>query len=140
MYPVFCTGEEKGSSNTHFLLWLTSRWPWDKRLVVPGLTGLKSLCVHLETQEIYNFSPLVNRRSCPRVVPTRQKVYVFNVYVPFSCPTIPIVQKKASCLVRHPGGRPKMKNGLARPEMNSKMVVVVVMHISLNALPAGQLA
>ena len=35
-----------------FLLWLTSRWPWDKRLVVPGLTGPKSLCVRLETQEI----------------------------------------------------------------------------------------
>ena len=36
----------------NFLLWLTPRWPWDKRLVVPGLTGPKSLCVRLETQEI----------------------------------------------------------------------------------------
>ena len=34
---------------------LTSRWLWDKRLVVPGLTGPKSLCVRLETQEIYIF-------------------------------------------------------------------------------------
>ena len=38
--------------NINFLLWLTCRWPWDKRLVVPGLTGPKSLCVRLETQEI----------------------------------------------------------------------------------------
>ena len=43
-------GEEK--AHTNFLLWLTSRWPWDKRLVVPGLTGPKSLCVRLKTQEI----------------------------------------------------------------------------------------
>ena len=27
--------------NINFLLWLTSRWPWDKQLVVPGLTGPK---------------------------------------------------------------------------------------------------
>ena len=39
--------------NINFLLWLTSRCPWDKRLVVPGLTGPKSLCVRLETQDIY---------------------------------------------------------------------------------------
>ena len=43
---------EKRHININFLLWLTSRWPWDKRLVVPGLTGPKSLCVRLETQEI----------------------------------------------------------------------------------------
>ena len=44
--------EKKRHININFLLWLTSRWPWDKRLVVPGLTGPKSLCVRLETQEI----------------------------------------------------------------------------------------
>ena len=43
---------EKRHMNINFLLWLTSRWPWDKRLVVPGLTGPKSLCVRFETQEI----------------------------------------------------------------------------------------
>ena len=43
---------EKRHININFLLWLMSRWPWDKRLVVPGLTGPKSLCVRLETQEI----------------------------------------------------------------------------------------
>ena len=43
---------EKRHININFLLWLTSRWPSDKRLVVPGLTGPKSLCVRLETQEI----------------------------------------------------------------------------------------
>ena len=43
---------EKRHININFLLWLTSRWPWDKRLVVPELTGPKSLCVRLETQEI----------------------------------------------------------------------------------------
>ena len=43
---------EKRHININFLLWLTSRWPWDKWLVVPGLTGPKSLCVRLETQEI----------------------------------------------------------------------------------------
>ena len=46
------TPGEKRHMNINFLLWLTSRWPWDKRLVVPGLTGPKSLCVRLETQEI----------------------------------------------------------------------------------------
>ena len=43
---------KKRHININFWLWLTSRWPWDKRLVVPGLTGQKSLCVCLETQEI----------------------------------------------------------------------------------------
>ena len=51
----------------------------DKRLVVPRLTGPKSLCVRLETQEI-ECSP--STRGCPDF----QKVYVFKVYVPFSCP------------------------------------------------------
>ena len=46
---------EKRHININFLLWLTSRWPWDKRVVVPGLTGPKSLCVRLETQEIQTF-------------------------------------------------------------------------------------
>ena len=41
--------EEKRHININFLFWLTSRWPWDKRLVVPELTGPKSLCVRLET-------------------------------------------------------------------------------------------
>ena len=43
---------EKWHININFLLWLTSRWPWDKRLVVPGLTGPKSLCFRLKAQEI----------------------------------------------------------------------------------------
>ena len=50
-----CSPGEKGHININFLLWLTSGWPWDKRLVVPGLTGPQSLCVRLETQEIYAF-------------------------------------------------------------------------------------
>ena len=33
--------EKKWHVNINFLLWLTSRWPWDKRLVVPGFTGPK---------------------------------------------------------------------------------------------------
>ena len=51
---VFSVGDpgEKRHININFLLWLTSRWLWDERLVVPGLTGPKSLCVRLETQEI----------------------------------------------------------------------------------------
>ena len=35
---LFCTRKipgEKRHININFLLWLTSRWPWDKRLVVP---------------------------------------------------------------------------------------------------------
>ena len=44
--------EETRHININFLLWLTSRWPWDKRLVVPGLTGPKSLCVRLKKKEI----------------------------------------------------------------------------------------
>ena len=43
---------EKRHININFLLWLTPRWHCDKRLVVPGLTGPKSLCVRLQTQEI----------------------------------------------------------------------------------------
>ena len=49
-YTALSPGEKR-HININFLLWLTSRWPWDKRLVVPGLTGPKSLCVRLETQE-----------------------------------------------------------------------------------------
>ena len=55
LYPLNRGGEtpgEKRHININFLLWLTSKWPWDKRLVVPELTGPKSLCVRLETQEI----------------------------------------------------------------------------------------
>ena len=48
-------GRRKRHININIFLWITSRWPWDKRLVVPGLTGPKSLCVRLETQEIYIF-------------------------------------------------------------------------------------
>ena len=33
---------EKRHININFLLWLTSRWPWDKQLVVPRLTAPKS--------------------------------------------------------------------------------------------------
>ena len=59
-FQHMCAGPQKGSMtpgekrhiNINVLLWLMSRWPWDKRLVVPGLTGPKSLSVRLETQEI----------------------------------------------------------------------------------------
>ena len=81
-----CPGEKR-HININFLLRLTSRRPWDKRLVVPGLTGPKSLCVRLETQE-YKLFPMVNRRVVPAWgCPDFQKVYVFKVYVPFSCPS-----------------------------------------------------
>ena len=44
---------EKRHININFWLWLTSRWPWDKWLVVPGLSRAKKFsCVRLETQEI----------------------------------------------------------------------------------------
>ena len=46
---------EKRHINIDFFLSLRFRWPWDTRLVVPGLTGPKSLCVRLETQEIQTF-------------------------------------------------------------------------------------
>ena len=51
--------------NINFLLWLASRCPWDKRLVVPGLTGPESLCFRLENTGNKNFFPLVNRRVVP---------------------------------------------------------------------------
>ena len=54
-YKKKCFPGGRRHININFLLWLTSRWPWDKRLVVPGLTGPKSLCVRLETQEILTF-------------------------------------------------------------------------------------
>ena len=53
---------EKRHTNINFLLWLTSRWPWDKRLVVPGLTGPKSLCVFASKHRKCKLLPLVNRR------------------------------------------------------------------------------
>ena len=52
IWGVLFETKKKRHININFLLWLTSRWPWDKRLVVPGLTGPKSLCVRIETQEI----------------------------------------------------------------------------------------
>ena len=58
------TPGEKRHINIKFLLWLTSRWRWDKRLVVPGLTGPKSLCVRLEHRKYKLFS-LVYRRVVP---------------------------------------------------------------------------
>ena len=84
---VFCPPPpgEKRHININFLLWLTSRWPWDKQLVVPGLTGPKSLCVRLENTGNINFSLWLTgglSQGCPDF----QKVYVFKVYVPFSCP------------------------------------------------------
>ena len=68
-------------------LWLMSRWHWDKRLVVRGLTGPKSLCVRLEGIGNINFSLWLTgglSQGCPDF----QKVYVFRVYVPFSCPIL----------------------------------------------------
>ena len=73
---------EKRHLSINFLLWLTSRWPWDKRLAVPGLTGSKSLCVRLEIQENINFSRWLTgglSQSCSDF----QKVYVFKFYVLF---------------------------------------------------------
>ena len=46
------TSRRKKAHKHKLFALVTSRWPWDKRLVVPGLTGPKSLCVRLETQEI----------------------------------------------------------------------------------------
>ena len=50
--------------NINFLLWLTSRWPWDKRLVVPGLTGQKVYAFASKRRK-YKLFPLVNRRVVP---------------------------------------------------------------------------
>ena len=56
----------------NFLLWLASRWLWDKRLVVPELTGPKSfMCSPRNTGNI-NVS-LWLTGGCPRVVPTFKK-------------------------------------------------------------------
>ena len=55
---------EKRHININFLLWLTSRWPWDKRLVVPGLTGPKSYVLASKHRK-YKLVPLVNRRVVP---------------------------------------------------------------------------
>ena len=50
---------KKRQININFLLWLKSRWPWDKRLVAPGLTGPK------RKHRKYKLFPLVNRRVVP---------------------------------------------------------------------------
>ena len=47
-----------------------------ERLVVPGLTGPKSLCVRLETQEIQKPFPLVNRRVVPGLSRLSQRLCV----------------------------------------------------------------
>ena len=65
------SGRKKAHKHKLFVLVNVQR-PWDKRLVVPGLTGPKSLCVRLETQEIYTF-PSGQPAGCPRVVPTFKK-------------------------------------------------------------------
>ena len=75
-----------GYININFLLWLTSRWPWNKRLVVPGLTGPKKFMCSPRNTGNTNFSLWLTgglSQGCPDF----QKVYVFKVYVPFSCPT-----------------------------------------------------
>ena len=58
---------EKRHININILLWLTFRWPWDKRLVVPGLTGSKFEKVYVFTSKHrkYKLFPLVNRRVVP---------------------------------------------------------------------------
>ena len=42
--------------NINFLLWSTSRWPWDKHLVVPGLTGSKKFMCSPRNPGNINFS------------------------------------------------------------------------------------
>ena len=63
---------EKRHININFLLWLTSRWPWDKRLVVPGLTGPK-VYVFASKHRKYKLFPPVNRRVVPGLSPTFKK-------------------------------------------------------------------
>ena len=78
---------EKRHINIIFLLWLTSRWPWDKRLVAPGLTGPKSLCVHLETQENKHFLQ-VNRRVVPGLSGLSKSLCVQSLcafFLPYIC-------------------------------------------------------
>ena len=118
---------EKRHINVNFLLWLTSKLAWDKRLVVPGLTRPKKfMCSPWNTGNI-NFS-LWLIGGCPRLVPTlkkfmcskficlfycpifcgkkgKQKVYVFKVYVPFSC-SIFCEKKRKQCPENPPGKSP----------------------------------
>ena len=56
---------EKRHININFLLWLTSRWPWDKRLVVPGVNRAKKFYVFASKHRKYKLFPLVNRRVVP---------------------------------------------------------------------------
>ena len=125
---------EKRHRNINLLLWLTSRWPWDKRQVVPGLTGPKSLCVRLETQENINFSLWLTgglSQGCPDF----QKVYVFKVYVPFlalklswskcaldsTCRTH--VSASGGCTVRAPWNSPGGLKGNTHEREHSNMKV-----------------
>ena len=59
-----CAAFPKRHININVLLWLTSRCPWDKRLVVPGLTGPK-VYVFASKHRKYKLFPLVNRRVVP---------------------------------------------------------------------------
>ena len=75
---------EKRHININYFLWLTSIWPWDKRLIVPGLTGAKKFMCSPQNTGNINFSLWLTgglSQGCPDF----QKVYVFKVYVPFSC-------------------------------------------------------
>ena len=96
---------EKRHININFLLWLTSGWPWDKPLVVPGLTGLKKfMCSPRNTGNI-KFSLWLTgglSQGCPDF----QKVYVFKVYVPFSCPRNTIFGTQKSGTKKEP--KPKL--------------------------------
>ena len=83
----YCPGLRSGEKrhiNINFLLWLTSRWPWDKRLVVPGLTGPKSFCVASKHRKYKFFLWLTGRLS--QGCPDFQKVYVFQSLCAFFLP------------------------------------------------------
>ena len=108
--PLECPGEKR-HININFLLWLTSKWPWGKRLVVPGLTGPKRfMCSPRNTGNI-NFSLWLTgglSQGCPDF----HKVYVFKVYVPLS--------------QHHPKGNNYNSNGHLMQHLYSANVVALL--------------
>ena len=70
--------------NINFLLWLTSRWPWDKRPGRPRVNRAKKFMCSTRNTGNISFSLWLTgglSQGCPDF----QKVYVFKVYVRFSC-------------------------------------------------------
>ena len=68
------------------------------RLVVPGLTGPKSLLCSPRNTGNINFS-LWLAGGLSQGCPDFQKLYVFKVYVPFSCPTHSLPQTLSAWLL-----------------------------------------